>query len=101
MPEVSTSPSQPSTGIIGRVSPTPPEPLLVTVSPAEVGKDDFSADMQGPVASVRTGPDGTFRLDLPAGSYTVFAAGPLTCEVVDVKVKDGRYARVDVPCQPR
>jgi hypothetical protein len=53
------------------------------------------------MASTRSGPDGTYQLHLPPGTYTLTAAtaGPLPrCTSVKVTAEPHKTVRVDITC---
>ncbi|MEJ7831813.1 MAG: carboxypeptidase-like regulatory domain-containing protein [Nocardioides sp.] len=53
----------------------------------------------GPVvARGVTDADGAFRITAAPGAYVVTAEAGMSCELMDVRVSDGEYAEVDVPC---
>ncbi|WP_406476397.1 carboxypeptidase-like regulatory domain-containing protein [Streptomyces sp. NBC_01615] len=65
---------------------------------ATVRVRDRSSDTE--VATVRTGPDGRFRVPLRAGAYEVRAqvSGTARCTPVDVTVAPGVYTEITVRC---
>ncbi|OXY95555.1 carboxypeptidase regulatory-like domain-containing protein [Streptomyces diastatochromogenes] len=66
---------------------------------ATVRVRDRSSDTE--VASVRTGPDGRFRVPLRAGTYEVRAArasGTGYCAPVDVTVRPDAYTEITIRC---
>jgi hypothetical protein len=73
--------------------PDKPVPARITVT---------RADSDEPVAEVTSGPDGAFRIPLPAGRYTLRPANltgtllPAT-QPLDVDVHPDRYTTVTVP----
>jgi len=51
-----------------------------------------------PVAHGTTDGQGHFRIDVAPGEYVVTAQAGMYCEFMDVRVTEGDYAAVDVPC---
>jgi hypothetical protein len=51
-----------------------------------------------PVAQGTTDDEGRFRIDVAPGEYVVTAQAGMSCEFMDVRVADGDYVTVDVPC---
>jgi len=51
-----------------------------------------------PVAHGTTDDQGHFRIDVAPGEYVVTAQAGMYCEFMDVRVTEGDYATVDVPC---
>ena len=52
-------------------------------------------------ATTRSGPDGTFKMAVAAGSYRLVADWPSrvgSCGPVDVTVERGRFTHADVSC---
>lgn len=53
----------------------------------------------GPVVARGTTDDeGRFRVSVPPGEYVVTADAGMSCELMDVRVANGTFSRVDVPC---
>lgn len=73
----------------------PAADVLVSVSTQPPGEAYGAGD---PVATTRTGADGTFEVALAPGDYVVTADAGMSCEFMDAHVTDGDYAEVDVPC---
>jgi len=51
-----------------------------------------------PVAHGTTDDRGQFRIDVAPGEYVVTAQAGMSCEFMDVRVTEGGYATVNVPC---
>jgi hypothetical protein len=102
--------ADPKSGISGRVSlgpqcpveqagvPCPDKPganATVTVSKQLPGE----AYAAGPtVAQTMTDADGRYRVAVSPGAYVVTADAGMFCELMDVRVSDGAYARAPIPC---
>jgi len=50
------------------------------------------------VARTTTDADGTYRVAVPPGSYVVTADAGMSCELMDVRVAEGTFASMDIPC---
>jgi hypothetical protein len=106
----SRSGADPNSGISGRVYlgpqcpveqagvPCPDEPAAnatVTVSKQLPGE----AYAAGPtVAQTTTDAAGRYRVAVPPGAYVVTADAGMSCELMDVRVRDGGYAQAPIPC---
>ena len=76
-------PDQPASGVQVTVArPSPTDQLVIGAT----------------VATGTTDADGTFRIEVPAGSYAVTAAAGMFCEVVLVELGEGAEVTVDVTC---
>ena len=73
----------------------PAADVLVSVSTQPPGEAYGAGE---PVATTRTGADGTFELALAPGDYVVTADAGMSCEFMDAHVTEGAFATVDVPC---
>lgn len=69
--------------------------VLVSVSEQPPGEAYGAGE---PVATTRTGADGTYRLAVPPGDYVVTADAGMSCEFMDARVTAGAYTTADVPC---
>ena len=100
----------PTSGVEGHVLLGPQCPVEVEGEPCE---DEPAADVevtvheQNPgesytagavVASTRTDADGRYRVAVEPGEYVVTAEAGMFCELMDVRVVDGEFATMDVPC---
>jgi hypothetical protein len=74
---------QPASGVTVVVSEQPPGEAYAA------GKE---------VARTTTAADGRFAVALEPGEYVVTAEAGMSCELMDVRVVQGTYAEVDVPC---
>jgi hypothetical protein len=82
---------------VPREKPCPPRPASMTLTVTDVRTTDV-------VATVTSGRDGTFRVDLPPGRYLIRQAGPtspllLRVAPVTVDVRDGAYTTVTLRVQ--
>ena len=50
------------------------------------------------VARTTTAADGTFTVALEPGEYVVTAQAGMSCELMDARVAQGRFATVTIPC---
>jgi len=50
------------------------------------------------VARTTTADDGTFMVALEPGEYVVTAEAGMSCELMDARVAQGRFATVTIPC---
>jgi hypothetical protein len=50
------------------------------------------------VARTTTDADGTFRVAVPPGTYVVTAQAGMSCDLTNVRVTSGAYAKVDTLC---
>ena len=78
--------------------PCPDQPaadVTVTVSEQLPG-EAYAAGEE--VARGRTDADGAFRIEVPPGEYVVTAEAGMSCELMDVRVAEGEFAAMDVPC---
>ena len=50
------------------------------------------------VARTTTAADGTFTVALEPGGYVVTAEAGMSCELMDARVAQGRFATVTIPC---
>jgi hypothetical protein len=50
------------------------------------------------VARATTDADGRFRIEVEPGEYVVTAEAGMSCELMDVRVAEGSYVDLDVPC---
>lgn len=50
------------------------------------------------VARTTTAADGTFTVALEPGDYVVTAEAGMSCELMDARVAQGRFATVTIPC---
>jgi len=78
--------------------PCPDQPaahVIVTVSEQLPG-EAYAAGEE--VARGRTDAAGAFRIEVPPGEYVVTAEAGMSCELMDVRVAEGEYAAMDVPC---
>lgn len=69
--------------------------VTVTVSEQLPGEAYAAGE---PVARATTDDQGRFRIPVPPGEYVVTADAGMSCELMDVRVADGSFSRVDVPC---
>lgn len=69
--------------------------VTVTVS-LQVPGDAYAAGSV--VARTTTDAEGTYRVAVEPGEYVVTADAGMSCELMDARVADGAYARVDIPC---
>lgn len=78
--------------------PCPEKPATgVTVTVAEqLPGESYAAGAV--VAKAVTDADGSYRVAVAPGSYVVTAQAGMSCELMDVVVVAGAFARVDVPC---
>jgi Carboxypeptidase regulatory-like domain len=78
--------------------PCPDKPAAnatVTVSRQLPGE----AYAAGPtVAQTTTDADGRYRVAVSPGAYVVTADAGMSCELMDVRVRDGVYAQAPIPC---
>ena len=99
-----STPSSPPTGVVtGRVTAGPTCPLERAGSPCP--ERPVVAEVQAQaagqmIASTRSGTDGTYRLELPDGTYTVVAITPdvLPCADRTVTVADTQTTIADISC---
>lgn len=98
-----------NSGITGSVmlAPTcpvmrdPPEPQCAAKPYATVVKIYHRNNLTQPFATVKSGEDGTFKISLPPGEYSVGAGESTTlprCDIVPATVEPTGYTSVDVPC---
>jgi hypothetical protein len=102
--------SEPRSGVTGTVhlgpqcpvempdEPCDDEPAAgvpVTVSEQLPGEAYGAGEV---VARGETDADGSFRIAVPPGEYVVTAEAGMSCELMDARVTDGAWTRVDVPC---
>lgn len=73
----------------------PAADVLVSVSTQPPGEAYGAGE---PVATTRTGADGTFELALAPGDYIVTADAGMSCEFMDAHVTTSAFTTVDVPC---
>jgi hypothetical protein len=81
----------PQCPVVSQASPCPDKPVSAEVVAMRLEDRE--------VFSVRSGPDGRFRLALPPGTYEVQAlvtAGAMFAKPVNVTVSSGGFVRVDV-----
>ena len=69
--------------------------VTVTVS-EQIPGDSYAAGEV--VARATTNADGSYRIVVAPGDYVVTADAGMSCELMDARVTDGAYVKVDVPC---
>jgi hypothetical protein len=67
----------------------------VTVS-EQIPGDSYAAGEV--VARATTNADGSYRIVVAPGDYVVTADAGMSCELMDARVTNGVYAKVDIPC---
>lgn len=69
--------------------------VTVTVS-EQIPGDSYAAGEV--VARATTNAAGIYRIAVAPGDYVVTADAGMSCELMDARVTDGAYAKVDIPC---
>ena len=69
--------------------------VKVTVS-EQIPGESYSAGAV--VARATTNADGTYRVVVAPGDYVVTADAGMSCELMDARVTNGAYVKVDIPC---
>jgi hypothetical protein len=105
-----TSPTAITSGVTGLVQLGPQCPVEIEGQPCDdqpAAGVEVTVSKQAPgeaygagepVAHGTTDDEGRFRIDVGPGEYVVTAQAGMSCEFMDVRVTDGDYATVDVPC---
>jgi len=75
---------------------SPAAEVTVTVS-QQIPGDAYAAGRV--VARATTKADGTFRITVAPGDYVVTADAGMSCELMDARVLEAGYSKVDIPCE--